>query len=142
MNQLPRIHTTNYKDTFIQVADDCPVAMGEVPPDKGPVQTMASLQFNMLIDHPYQYTSDEVLFECYAQKNSVPKSEYREAREIFFSKGQPCFRASPLTKRYGWGVHADKDGRIAIYAQDSTEYRTLANNKKIQQLKAMKAGKK
>jgi Family of unknown function (DUF6157) len=142
MNQMSRTHTTNYKDTFIQVAEDCPVAMGEVPPTKGPVKTMATLQFNMLIDHPYQYTSDEVLFECYAQKNSVPPSGYREAREIFFSKGQPCFRASPLTKRYGWGVHADEYGKIAIYAQDSTEYRKLASNKKMQQLKAMKGSKK
>ena len=142
MNQMSRTHTTNYKDTFIQVAEDCPVAMGEVPPTKGPVKTMATLQFDMLIDHPYQYTSDQVLFECYAQKNSVPESEYREAREIFFSRGQPCFRASPLTKRYGWGVHADEFGKIAIYAQDSTEYRILASNKKMHQLKAMKGSKK
>lgn len=139
---MHRTHTTNYKDTFIQVADDCPVAMGEVPPDKGPVRTMASLQFDMLIGHPYRYTSDDVLFQCYAQKHSVSASEYQEAREMFFSKGQPCFRASPLTKRYGWGVHADEEGKIAIYAQDSTEYRKLASNKQIQQLKAMRGSKK
>ncbi|HWV72688.1 MAG TPA: DUF6157 family protein [Pseudosphingobacterium sp.] len=26
-----KTHTTNYFDTFIQVAEDCPVASGEVP---------------------------------------------------------------------------------------------------------------
>jgi hypothetical protein len=35
-------------------------------------------------------------------------------------------RSSDLGKRYGWGVHADENGRIALYAVDSTEYAALA----------------
>lgn len=30
-----KIHTTNYKDTFIEIADDCPALSEKVPPVKG-----------------------------------------------------------------------------------------------------------
>ena len=48
-------------------------------------------------------------------------------------------RASPLAKRYGWGIHADNDGRIAIYPLESERYRKLASDPKIKQLRAMRS---
>ncbi len=48
-------------------------------------------------------------------------------------------RASPLGKRYGWGVHADAEGHIAIYAVESQRYRELASDPKIKQLRAMRS---
>jgi len=57
----------------------------------------------------------------------------------FFSKGQPCLRSSPLVKRYGWGVHFNKDGKAAIYAIESSEYRKLYKDKTIKHLKGMKS---
>jgi len=96
-----KTQTTNYKDTFIEIAEDCPIKAAEIPPLKGEKKTVANLQFEMLIDHPYKYTSDDVIFQVYAQKNEIKKSDQKEAREVFFSKGQPCMRTSPLTKRYG-----------------------------------------
>jgi Family of unknown function (DUF6157) len=134
-------HTTNYTDTFIEVADDCPAVNGEIPPSKGDTKTVAELQFEMVSKNPYKFTSDDVLFQVYATRNDLAKSEYKKAREQFFSKGQPCFRASPLTKRYGWGVHNDKDGKIAIYGCDSTQYKKLSKDKAIKTVKAMKTSK-
>ena len=29
-----KIHTTNYKNTFIEIAEDCPVSSGQIPPTK------------------------------------------------------------------------------------------------------------
>ena len=134
-----KVHTTNYENAFIEIADDCPVKMGEVPPLKGENKTVANLQFEILIDHPYEYTSDDVLFQVYAIRNNIKKSELKAAREEFFSKGQPCFRASPLTKRYGWGVHNNEEGKIALYACETPEYKKLAKDKKLQVVKAMKS---
>jgi hypothetical protein len=134
-------HTTNYENTFIAIADDCPATTGEIPPVKGAAKTVANLQFDMVIDHPYKYTSDDVLFQVFAARNGVPKSELAEARTQFFSKGQPCLRASALTKRYGWGVHSDKDGKIALYACETKEYRQLLSDKNLKVLKAMKSAK-
>lgn len=136
-----KTHTTNYQDTFIEIADDCPVENGEVPPQKGEAKTVANLQFEMLYKHPYKYTSDDVLFQVYADRNDLTKKEYKEARAQFFSKGQPCLRASPLTKRYGWGVHNDKDGKIALFGCETPEYKKFAKDKSLKVVKAMKTSK-
>ena len=134
-------HSTNYTNTFIEVADDCPLTTGQVPPIKADKKTAANLQFDMVSQHPYKFTSDDVLFEVYAQKNEIPKRDLHEAREQFFSKGQPCMRASPLTKRYGWGVHNDEHGRIALIARETPEYKKLSKDKHLQVVKAMKSSR-
>ena len=136
-----KVHTTNYKDAFIVIADDCPVKAGEIPPMKGDKRTVANLQFDMLYEHPYEYTSDDVLLSVYALRNEIKKSELKAARAEFFSKGQPCMRTSPLTKRYGWGVHSDAEGRIAIYPCESAEYKKFSKDKKLQVVKAMKTSR-
>jgi hypothetical protein len=134
------MHTTNYYNTFIQIAEDCPVTKGEVPPLKGDDKTIAYLQFEMITDNPYKYTSDDVIFYGYAVKNNIKgKTAQADARDLFFSKGQACLRASPLTKRYGWGVHHNAEGKISIYAVDSAEYKKLAKDQTLKQLKGMKS---
>ncbi|CAA9237552.1 MAG: hypothetical protein AVDCRST_MAG95-1287 [uncultured Adhaeribacter sp.] len=130
--------TTNYYNTFIQVAADCPAELAEIPPRKNADKTTATIQFELIYDNPYQYTSDDVLFEAYAIKQNINSAAYKPAREAFFSKGQPCFRASPLTKRYGWGVHCNAEGKIALYAVESDEYRHLTQNNQISHVKAMR----
>lgn len=136
-----KVHTTNYKDTFITVADDCPVQEGTVPPVKNDKQSVANIQFDLIIKHPYRYTSDDVLFEVYAEKNHIPKSGQQQARETFFSKGQPCLRASPLTKRYGWGVHHDANGKVALYPLGSEDYEQLKDDSRLKVVKAMRSSR-
>lgn len=136
-----KIHTTNYINTFIIIADDCPAACGEIPPVKGDTRTVGNIQFDLISRHPYKYTSDDVIFQVYAERNDLTKSEYKEAREIFFSKGQPCFRASPLVKRYGWGMHHDKEGKVALYGCETEEYKKLSKDKSLKVLKAMRSSR-
>lgn len=135
------MHTTNYTYTFIAVAEDCPVTAAEAPPQNGDSKTVANLQFEMVAASPYQYTSDEVVFGVFAQKNNIGPSQLAAAREQFFSKGQPCLRSSPLAKRYGWGVHHDADGKIALYGIDSPEYTRFLNDSSLKQVKAMRSKK-
>ena len=131
--------TTNYTDTFIEVAEDCPVEFAEIPPLKGDLKTIANLQYEMIKDNPYKFSSDDVIFSIYATKNDVTKKEFNKEKESFFSKGQACFRSSPLAKRYGWGVHSNSEGKIAIYAIESDEYKRLSKDKSLQHLKAMRS---
>jgi len=128
-----RQFTTNYVSTFIEVAEDCPVSKGEAPPEKEP-KTSARIEYELLKDSPYRYTSDDVLYESNGKRRGI-------AREEFFSKGQPCFRASALTKKYGWGVHSDENGKIAIYSADSEEYGRLSKDNSLKHLKAMRSSK-
>lgn len=131
--------STNYFNTFIEIAEDSPVAEGEVPPVKGDKKTVANLQFDMVFDNPYKYTSDDVLFSVFAMRKEIPNAELEEQRKIFFSKGQPCFRSSPLTKRYGWGIHSDADGKIAMYGSDTEKYKELVADSTIAKTKAMRS---
>ena len=133
------MESTNYYNTLIEIAEDCPVSTGEVPPLKGDKRTVANLQFDMIIDNPYTYTSDDVIFSVFAQRKEIPESEMEEAREIYFSKGQPCFRSSPLTKRYGWGIHSDEEGKVAMFGAESAEYQRLVSDASVKKTKAMRS---
>lgn len=134
------MHSTNYTNTFIEVAEDCKNEVASIPPDKQ-AKTVARMQYEMIHDNPYQYTSDEVLFAIYAERNGIDLSERDEKRAEFFSKGQACLRASPLAKRYGWGIHYDSEARIALYACESDDYARLKNDATLKHLKAMKSSR-
>ncbi|WP_309237962.1 DUF6157 family protein [Streptomyces albidus (ex Kaewkla and Franco 2022)] len=46
-------------------------------------------------------------------------------RRAFLSKPRPCLRASPLPKKYGFGLHFDDEGRVALCPVESEEYMRL-----------------
>ena len=137
------IHTTNCFNTFIRVAEDCPAHTGEEPSLRAGKPTVACLQYEMIAKAPYKHTSDDVIFATSAPGRELdakaPKTERHAAREAFFSRGQACMRASSLGKRFGWGVHADGEGRIAIYAVDSKRYQALVRDPKLTQVRAMRS---
>lgn len=137
-----KTHTTNYFDTFIEIAEDTKASCGEKPKSKGDSRTVAEMQHEMISRNPYRFTSDEVLFEIFAKRNDVSETEKENARNAYFSKGQACFRASPLTKTYGFGVHFDAEGKMAIYPMESEQYEKFINDNAIKKLKAMRSSKK
>ena len=130
--------TTNYFNTFIEVAEDYPVKSAEVPLQKGDNPSIANIQFDMIAANPYLYNSDDVIFKGYATKNNLINNIETE-RELFFSKGQACLRCSPLTKRYGWGVHSNSEGKIAIFPMESAEYQQFVKDEKVKNIKAMRS---
>jgi hypothetical protein len=134
-----KVHTTNYFDTFIEVAADTKAKCGAPPPSKEK-KTVAEMQYELIAKNPYKYTSDDIFFRIYADRNGLTSAEYEQAREQFFSKGQPCFRASPLTKTYGFGIHSDSNGKVALYGMETAEYQNFLANDKIKKVKAMKSG--
>jgi hypothetical protein len=67
------------------------------------------------------------------------KAHQQQLREEFFAKPYACMRASPLTKKYGWGAHYDKDGKIAIFPVESEEYQCFVKDKNIRKYPAMRS---
>lgn len=130
--------TTNYINTFIQVADDCPVAAAEVPPRRR-TPSVAALQYELIIERPYELTSDDLLFEVHVKRMGVAGVDRRAAREGFFARPQACLRSSPLCRRYGWGIHHAADSTIALVPLGSDEYRRLARDPGLKQLKGMRS---
>lgn len=132
--------TTNYTDTFIAVAPDSRAAVAETPPLTA-TRTVAALQFELIAEHPYEFTSDEILFRVHAIRKDIADGDLEAERESFFAKDQACLRASPLGKRYGWGTHHDANGRVALVALGTSDYDRLANDPSLTQKAAMRSSR-
>lgn len=96
---------------------------------------------NSFLKIPISLVRTTFFFQVFADRNNVTIAEYEKVREQFFSKGQPCFRASPLTKKYGFGIHSDKNGKVALFGMESNEYQKFLEDKNIKKVKAMKSNK-
>ena len=116
----------DYQDTFIAVAPDCPVSQGTAPPRHPSRVSVAAEQYRLVSENPYRYTSADVLFEVHADREGIPDEERPAARAAFFATPRACLRASPLGKKYGWGIHCDEQGRVAVFGVESADYRALA----------------
>ncbi|HEY8403996.1 MAG TPA: DUF6157 family protein [Flavobacteriales bacterium] len=132
-----KTHTTNYLNTFICVAPDCKVTTGTVPPQKDKI-TAAHLQYELVSRNPYKYTSDDVLFMVHAAKNDLPTVLWEVERAKFFSKPQACFRSSPLSKQYGWGIHCNNDGKIALYGMETEAYQKFLADPTVKVVPALR----
>ncbi|WP_274468530.1 MULTISPECIES: DUF6157 family protein [unclassified Paenibacillus] len=117
----------SYKHTFIQVAPDCPVETGTIPAMKKEGKTAHRIQYELLSQNPYKYSQGDLIYEVHLEHKQIPQEERElhgdEIRSALFSKNHPCLRASMLPKKHGWGVHFNEEGKIALYAMESEQYR-------------------
>lgn len=112
--------STNYRETLITPSEDSRRTHAAAPERPG---TVAALQYELLAPAPYAMTSDDLIWRVHVLRTNAADTE--EARAAFFAKGQPCLRASPLVRSYGWGVHHDAKGRVALIARESPDYARL-----------------
>jgi uncharacterized protein DUF6157 len=129
----------NYFDTLIEVADDCPATKGQVPQARGGKKTKAVVEYELLVKDPYTYTEEDIAFEVYAVLRDIPKASRPREREKFLSKGHPHLRVSALAKRYGWGIHNDAEGKVALIAVESPEYKRLLKDPSTTNVKAFRS---
>jgi len=132
----------NYYDSFIAVADDCPVSQSVVPTARGDKKTVAMLQYEMLAGNAYQHTQEDVLFNSWLQRQDLgdpSADEVARLRQEFFSKDQACLRASPLPKKFGWGLSFDDKGAVALCPMESEEYRQRIEGRDVKVMKAMRS---
>lgn len=131
------------RDTFIQVAPDCPVDRGVVPTSRREPKPVHVLQFELLTRHPYRFTRDELLFEVRVAQKGISKAEARarrdEIRAALFAKPVPCLRTCVLAKKYGWGIHVDGSGKVALCGRETEEYRRLAETEGLTLTTAMRS---
>lgn len=128
--------STNYYDTLITIASDSPTQKSVVP-DLAKA-SVASQQYQWITERPYALTSDDVIFQRVAEKEGISEADRTAAQKAYFQKGRACLRTSPLAKQYGWGIHADAEGRLALLAAESDEYAELSDNDDVKKVAAMK----
>lgn len=106
-----KVHTTNYKNSFIAVSEDISIENSEIPPVKRN-KTLANIQYEMITKKPYEYTSDDVLFECFAQKNDITESDRKTERVAFFSKVNLVYDHLHLEKDMALGFILTKIAKL------------------------------
>ena len=133
----------NYVNTFIAVAPDTPATAGTLPPRRNGKKSIAQLEYELISDKPYTLTQEDVQFAVHVRRQGISASKLKAKRaklwSEFFSKPMACMRASPLPKLYGWGLHFDDEGKVALVAMESPEYKRLLKNSAIRQLSAMRS---
>ncbi|WP_350301362.1 DUF6157 family protein [Peribacillus frigoritolerans] len=132
----------SYKNTLITISDDSKVSSAKVPVIKNGKTTIAYIEHDLINNNPYKFTQEDVQFKTYLIKNQMEAENAAELREQFFSKSKACFRASPLVKNYGWGIHYNNQGKIAIYDVNSEMYNQLLKQDDITKLKGMRSKRK
>lgn len=133
----------NYVNTFIAVAPDTTAKAGTVPPGRSDNKSVAQLEHEIISGNPYALTQEDVQFSVHVRRQGISASKLKAKRakfwSEFFSKPMACMRASPLPKSYGWGLHFDAEGKVALVAMESPEYERLLKNSAIKQLFAMRS---
>ncbi|KQL46088.1 hypothetical protein AN963_13915 [Brevibacillus choshinensis] len=115
-------------DTFVQVAQDCPVTVGVVPTTKKNAKpSIHMIQYELLSASPYHYTLEDLIYEVHIRHKEIPVEQVEQhgdrIRAELFQKSHPCMRASMLPKKFGWGVHYDSEGKLALYGMETEPYR-------------------
>lgn len=120
----------SYQNAFIQIATDCPVSSGVVPVAKGDSKPMHLIQYELLTQNPYKYTHEDLIYEVHIRHKAFSQEDIESHGDLIraelFQKKHPCLRASMLPKRYGWGVHYNEEGKIAIYGKQTPEYQRFS----------------
>jgi hypothetical protein len=138
----------NYYDTFITTAPDCPAESGLKPPAKKDGLTKAGIEFELVANQPYAYTQEELLYQVHIRHKGIPEEELEakgtQIRDEFFQKPMPCMRASMLPKKFGWGIHFNSEGYMALVSADSPDYEAFktGGNGSLKVLAAMRNSKK
>ena len=129
----------NYYNTLIEIAEDSPATKAEVPKPKGGKKTKPVIEYEMIANHPYKYTEEDIAFETYAVLHNIPKAVWPKERQTFLNKGHPHLRVSALAKRYGWGIHNNAEGKVALIAVNSLKYKKLMKDPRTTKIKAFRS---
>ena len=133
----------NYFNTFIEIAADCRAEQGAAPKARDGSKTIAELEFELISRTPYRYTQEDVQFHVHCKRTGVTDEQLRASgaalRKAFFAKPTACMRASPLAKTYGWGLHFDDRGRVALVSAGTPAYRKLAKDPGVEHTRAMRS---
>ncbi|MBT4552270.1 GIY-YIG nuclease family protein [bacterium] len=116
------------RNAFIAISEDSDVDRSIIP---GPKKTVARIKYETLIENPYKFTERQLFYEVHVvrrKRNDLKIDSYQIKR-------------SPLVQKFGWGIHVDNEGRLALIAKESSIYSELVANDDIKKIKAYKRKK-
>ena len=115
------------KETLITVAEKCPANHGMEPSTNRAEKTVTMHYHDLFIENPYCFTYEQAKREVH--ENRRGKTDLK--------LNSYDMRRSELCKVWGWGVHQDKNGKLALVGCETDEYRRSPRNPIVQKVKAL-----
>lgn len=132
-----------YFNTLIGVSPDTKATAGTVLPARVAPKSVATLEYELIAGAPCTHTHEDVQFAVHLARTRASTLLGADAPSIsraeFFSKSHACMRASALPKTYGWGLHFDDHGRVALVGVETDRYRQLASDPSLTHMPAMRS---
>jgi hypothetical protein len=104
-------------EALIVVAEDCRADRAIIPLI-GLKKSIARIRYEVLIENPYRYSENELFQEVHYVR--------RNRRDLKISSYS--IKRSKLCQNFGWGIHRNNDGKLALVAMDSDMYQYLKRN--------------
>ena len=124
------------RNILITPAPDCPSPQASPPPLRAK-PSRANIEFDILKNAPYVIDHKTFSYQVHVQMAAI-SGKPPLTFDAFHQKGQPCMRASPLTKRLGWAAHYDRDGRLALIDPQGPAFTVLAADPELPQRAALR----
>ena len=115
------------QEVLILIATKCSMKRGTKPVSNREQPTIAMHQYDVLTEMPYQLDYDELKKEVH--ENRRGKTDLKP--------DSYDMRRSELCKVWGWGIHQDKNGKLALVGCETKEYRRLVKDLQVQKEKAL-----
>ncbi|WP_222433376.1 DUF6157 family protein [Vibrio cyclitrophicus] len=101
------------KEELILISQDTIATQSEIPPES---DAITCIVYEVLTENPYRFTEPELHCEVHYERRGMHHLKI----------GSYSIKRSNLLKKYGWGIHKDSDGRLALVASDTDKYVRLS----------------
>jgi len=113
------------RNVLVKVAEDRPVQKGTVP---GRSDVISHIGYDELSKNPYVYTQLEFYHQVHHIRRNKPDLKI-ESYNI---------KRNSLCKKYGWGIHINELGKLAIFGCETEDYKKLLNNILVRKVNSFK----
>ncbi|MBA3390336.1 MAG: GIY-YIG nuclease family protein [Rubrobacter sp.] len=118
--------STSAREELIEIAADSHVIRSEEPPYGGTGKTIARVSYEVLAENPYVFSEPEFYHEVHVIRRKRPDLRI-ESYNI---------KKLALVKNFGWGIHRNKDGKLALVPCESERYKELLADQLVKKTKA------
>ena len=119
----------SYKSTLIEIGLSSRTTPTAPFRKQGDGETRDMVQYRVLVQNPYFYDYESFLHKVHVDergKKNLKLDTYK-------------LEACELAKRWGWCIHADEEGRLALVGYGSDKYNALLKDESIEQKQAYKS---
>ena len=102
------------QEELIEVAEDYQVKYAQEPPNGNP-KTIPRIEYELLIANPYKFTERELFYEVHVVHRNRPHLKIDSYN----------IKRSLLVQSFGWGLHRNSEGKLALVALECDRYKEL-----------------